>query len=236
MADNRNRNVNGSLDPNLWATLEEIDVLLRADDLEPDDTAMSGFQEALNRLWAEEEAKPRDPARRAENTSALSELGLSRAKRRVPDNHFRPNLEGLGPREMSSFPVNPLGASLVGAASMAIMVPPNHHYAATPSLGELHAGSGPESMPESWRLRNDLGAPGEASLLDQIWTNGKPSFGNEDSMLAFGPQESPPIMPEWGAVLLLGGLRREREKREERRKSTYSPVFPGPSSLVPLFT
>jgi len=171
-------------------------------------------QDEDNDLDHAAEKQQQDSLRRRENK--IADLGQRQTRRRFPDNRFRPNLEDLGPREMSSYPVSPLSAGMAGAASMAVLAF-GSNAAASPSL----AGCFTHTLSEHRQgIVNTLGGrstqvldtyfssysqsflPSSPISLDQIWADGKHSFGSE---------ESPRLLPELGAILLLGGLRQDRD-------------------------
>ncbi len=199
MADNRHAGADGILPQTVQGTLDEMDVLLETGAVRPDEGAMSVFQQALAGLWAAEADQPKTATRNSLFT-AFQSLGQHYPKRRGPVNQFRPSLEDLGPRELSAFPVNPLGASMAGAASVSIVVVASPTAPLTPSQPAATAGA--------WDFRNDLAAaaacPGDHSAMDQVWTDGRPAFVVGDG----------PLLPEWGAVLLLGGLRQDRDQEQ----------------------
>jgi hypothetical protein len=171
------------------------------------------------RLASAAEKQQQDSLRRRENK--VADLGQPKTRRRFPDNRFRPNLEDLGPREMSSYPVSPLAAGMAGAASMAVLAI-GTNAAASPSL----AGCFTHTLSE--HRQGIVSTPGGRSTqvldtyfssysqsflssaplsLDQIWADGKHSFGSE---------ESPRLLPEFGAILLLGGLRQDRDVEQRQ--------------------
>lgn len=110
-----------------------------------------------------------------------------RRNRPLPDQHFRPSLEDLGPREMSSFPfsIQGLGASIPGAASMAILAA--QHTVVLPSAG-------PDSSSLTGCGHVDTRA------LDKYF-----------STCRANPDEIPSLLPELGAILMLGGLRQDQD-------------------------
>ena len=131
-----------------------MDVLLETGAVRPDEGAMSVFQQALAGLWAAEADQPKTATRNSLFT-AFQSLGQHYPKRRGPVNQFRPSLEDLGPRELSAFPVNPLGASMAGAASVSIVVVASPTAPLTPSQPAATAGA--------WDFRNDLADCGGVS-------------------------------------------------------------------------
>ena len=196
MADNRHAGADGIPPQTVQDTLDKIDVLLETGAVGPDEGAMSVFQQALAGLWAAEADQPKTATRNSLFT-AFQSLGQHYPKRRRARQPVPAQPRGPG-RELSAFPVNPLGASMAGAASVSIMVVASPTAPWTPSQPAATAGA--------WDFRNDLAAaaacPGDHSAMDQVWTDARPAFAGGDG----------PLLPEWGAVLLLGGLRQDRDQ------------------------
>jgi len=128
-----------------------------------------------------------------------------RRNRPLPDQHFLPSLEDLGPRELSSFPfsVQGLGANFAGAAGMAI-----------PAVGRP-----PETAPRTLVLPAACAAvqpsPAEHRQAPVSLTGG----GNIDTQVLdkyfsncrTNPDEFPGLLPAFETVLLLGGLRQDQD-------------------------
>jgi hypothetical protein len=156
---------------------------------------------------------------------------FSRRDSRFPDRHFRPNLEDLGPRDLSSFPLaaTAVAAGLAGAPSMAILGTgsPVVVPVALGRQGTHTAFSPPEQahLPAGSVARGDI----DTQVLDRYFSSCPPPSWGASPEPALAPQvetlpeefladvsrfnaETPSILPSLGAVLLLGGLRQDRER------------------------
>jgi hypothetical protein len=265
------------------ATFEDVEMLLQASNLEPDEAAVRAFRDALERLWeadvaSEEESREESPdnlsspaagttfedaddllqagnldpdetALRAFRNAAASPgnetifpdsctrpsffIGKSRTRSRLWDNRFRPNLEDLGPRDLSSFAVSPLTAGLDGAATLGVMASCSQNSqerltASSQGFSEqAWADQRPAAVPLLGGRSNDTQVldsyfssyfrrSSEPAELDQIWTEGGRSFVGEEPVLVLGQRETRCIFPELGAVLLAGGLRQDLDHSQPR--------------------
>jgi hypothetical protein len=208
MANSDNFNAGGVPFGDRQPTLEDVTALLDLHEAPPLDEA----EERMIRVFKTRLGAAPHPAQRSKNR-------CPRRGRPLPDQHFRPSLEDLGPRELSSFPVSVqgLGANLAGAAGMAIpavgrppetaprtLVLPTACAAVQPSPAEHR--QGPVSL---------MGGGGvDTQVLDKYFSNCRTN-----------PDDLPGLLPEFGTVLLLGSLRQDQDLCPPQPGSAS---FPGP--------